>query len=350
MSIKFNPSTAISADFGIFGIPCTEKEARVVLLPVPWEVTTSYGWGASYGPALIRQASEQIDLFDLETQKAYEQGYFMRPFPQFLKEKNDQLKEKAQAVIELQSDLSENTKKIEDLCLQVNGACKEMTAWVFQQCEEILNSGKLLGLVGGDHSTPWGAIQAVSKKLKGDFAVLHFDAHADLRQSYQGFDQSHASIMYNVMNHPLRPQKLVQVGIRDFCSEEYELIQSRKDIKTFFDLDLKRRLLMGEAWSKITEDILKELPEKVYISFDIDGLDPAFCPHTGTPVPGGLHIDQVFYLFRALAESGRKIVGFDLNEVSTGGSAVDEADEWDGNVGARILYKLCGWSVLTNAR
>ncbi len=348
MSFKFDPSVAISAEFGIFGIPCTEEQARVVMIPVPWEVTTSYGWGASFGPALVRQASEQVDLFDLETKKAYEKGYSLRPIPEFLKNKNDQLKELAQKVIELRTNLSKDEKTISELCQKVNQGCEEMTKWVFQQAEEILNSGKLLGLIGGDHSTPWGAIQAVSKKWQGDFAVLHIDAHADLRQAYQGFTQSHASIMYNVMNHFLRPQKLVQVGIRDFCDEEYEMIQSRKDIKTFFDLDLKRRLFNGETWAKITQDILQELPDKVYISFDIDGLDPAFCPHTGTPVPGGLHMDQVIFLFRALAESGKKIVGFDLNEVSTGGVPPEEADEWDGNVGARILYKLCGWSVLTN--
>lgn len=348
MSLKFDPTTAVSAEFGIFGIPCSEQEARVVLVPVPWEVTTSYGRGASLGPALVRQASEQVDLFDIETKKAYEKGYSMRPIPETLKKKNDQFKEMAQKVIHLRTHLSKDEKTITSLCEQVNQACQDMTQWVYQQSEEILNAGKLLGLVGGDHSTPWGAIQAVSKKWQGDFAVLHFDAHADLRRGYQGFTQSHASIMYNVMNHSLRPKKLVQVGIRDFCDEEYEMIQSRQDIKTFFDLDLKRRLFNGETWAKITSDILQELPDKVYISFDIDGLDPAFCPHTGTPVPGGLQMDQVFYLFRSLAESGRRIVGFDLNEVSTGGIELEDADEWDGNVGARLLYKLCGWSVVTN--
>jgi len=348
MALEFDPTVSISSEFGIFGIPTTEKESRVVLLPIPWEVTTSYGKGASLGPQLIRQASEQVDLFDLETKKAYEKGYFMRPFPEDLKEKNDLLKKTAQTVIHMRTEMSEDQTKIEKLCKEVNQACDEMTQWVFKQSQEILASGKLLGLVGGDHSTPWGAIQAVSQKHKGDFAVLHIDAHADLRKAYQGFTQSHASIMYNVMTHENRPKKLVQIGIRDFCDEEFQMIQSRKDIKTFFDLDLKRRLLQGESWAKITEDILKELPEKVFISFDIDGLDPVFCPGTGTPVPGGLHTDHVFFLFRALAESGRKIVGFDLNEVSTGGLPLDEANEWDGNVGARVLYKLCGWSVTTN--
>ena len=142
-----------------------------------------------------------------------------------------------------------------------------------------------------------------------------------------------------------RPRKLVQVGIRDFSEEEYNFVNSRDDIKTFFDIGLKQRMLKGESWASIASDIISELPNKVYISFDIDGLDPRYCPSTGTPVLGGLSTDEVFFLFNLLAQSGLKIVGFDLNEVSSGEA---EHSEWDGNVGARMLYKLCGWSVVTN--
>lgn len=342
---KFDPTTTISSEFGIFGIPLTEEDSRVTLIPVPWEVTTSYGSGASEGPRIVREASEQIDLFDFETGKAYEEGYFMRAIPQDLKAMNDIYKEKAQHLIHLRTSLSEEVALMNQLAREVNEACAKMTDWVYKQSKSVLKNKKLLGLVGGDHSTPWGAIQAVAEEHHGDFGVLHIDAHADLRQAYQGFTQSHASIMYNVMTGQKRPKKLVQLGIRDFCEEEYEFIQSRPDIRTFFDIEVKRRLLEGESWAHLCQDILKELPQKVYISFDIDGLDPAFCPNTGTPVPGGLSIDQVFYLFNEIHKSGRQIVAFDLNEVSTGGQ--DEA-EWDGNVGARVLYKLCGWLVRTN--
>ena len=344
---KFDPTTTISAEFGIFGIPMTEEESRIVLVPAPWEVTTSYGNGASRGPTIIRQASEQIDLFDFETGKFYESGIFMRPINEELLKKNDLFKEKAQELIEMRTNLSEDEARMSKLTAEVNQACNEMTDWVYNQCKEVLASGKLLGLVGGDHSTPLGAIRAVSEAHKGEIGILHIDAHADLRKAYQGFNQSHASIMYNVMTDEKKPMKLVQIGIRDFCEEEYEFSKNHGDIKTFFDIELKRRLLAGESWAQVTEDILKELPQKIYISFDIDGLDPAFCPHTGTPVPGGLSIDQVFFLFNEIHRSGRQIVAFDLNEVSTGGLPEEDA-EWDGNVGARVLYKLCGWLAKTN--
>lgn len=343
---QFNPSQAISSEFGIFGIPIQEEEAKLILLPVPWEVTTSYGKGASNGPRIIRQASEQIDLFDLETGKAYEQGYFMREIPEPLENKNKIMKAKAQELIKLKTGQVENEILEKKILTDVNAACEEMTTWVYQQTKEILQTGKFFGLVGGDHSSPLGAIRAVSEQHRGDLGLLHIDAHADLRKAYQGFTQSHASIMYNVMASEFKPKKLVQVGIRDFCEEEYEYIQKHSNqIRTFFDLENKRRQLQGESWSQIVKDIVNELPEKVYVSFDIDGLDPALCPNTGTPVAGGLSLPEVFFLFRALVESGRKIVGFDVNEVSSGEA---EESEWDGNVGARVLYKLCGWSIVSN--
>lgn len=344
---KFDATTTISSEFGIFGIPLSEEECQLVMLPVPWEVTTSYGKGASNGPRIIRQASEQIDLFDFETKTAYEAGYFMKEISEEINNKSKNFKEIAQKVIHMKTEQSDDKATIDKLTAQVNQASRELTDWVYTETKKILNAGKLFGLVGGDHSTPLGAIKAITEKHKGEVGVLHIDAHSDTRKAYQGFEQSHASIMYNVMNLPegSRPKKLVQVGIRDFCEEEFDFIKSRSDIKTFFDLPTKQRLLKGESWASVAADIVSELPQKVYISFDIDGLDPRFCPSTGTPVIGGLSTDEVFFLFTTLAASGRQIVGFDLNEVSTGEA---EESEWDGNVGARMLYKLCNWSIVTN--
>lgn len=346
---KFDPTTTISSEFGIFGIPLTEAECRLVLLPVPWEVTTSYGKGASNGPRIIRAASEQIDLFDFETKNAFESGYFMREISDEILVKSRKYKVLAQKAIELKTSQSDDTEQIQQLTQAVNAASRELTDWVYEQTQNILNSGKFFGLVGGDHSTPLGAIKAICEKHsasgKSEVGILHLDAHSDTRQAYQGFEQSHASIMYNVMQLAVKPKKLVQVGIRDFCEDEFNFVSSHPDIKTFFDMSLKQRQLKGETWASIASDIINELPQKVYISFDIDGLDPKYCPATGTPVIGGLSSNEVFFLFNLLAQSGRQIVGFDLNEVSTG--EADEA-EWDGNVGARMLYKLCNWTIVTN--
>ncbi|WP_374021220.1 arginase family protein [Bdellovibrio bacteriovorus] len=141
-TVKFDPTTTISAEFGIFGIPMTEEESKVVLVPVPWEVTTSYGEGASRGPQIIRQASEQIDLFDIEVGKAYEVGYHMRDFPEDLCAMNDKFKAVAQELIEMRTNLSEDEKKMNSLAAQVNEACEEMSQWVYDQCSDVLKKRK----------------------------------------------------------------------------------------------------------------------------------------------------------------------------------------------------------------
>jgi len=345
----FDINTTSSSEFGIFGIPCSPEKAQIHITPVPWEVTTSYGAGTAQGPYLIRQASEQVDFFDLEIGKTYEVGIYMKNEPKHILDLNNTLKPLAQELIHLKTsnpELNAEQKALETRLLnQINQGCSLMTQWVYEQTKETLKLCKWPVVIGGDHSTPLGAIKAISEYYDGKVGILHIDAHADLRKSYQGFHQSHASIMNNVLKLNPKPQKIVQVGIRDFCEEEYNFIlEHPNDIKTFFDIDLKRDLFEGHTWNGICQAISGELPEKVYISFDVDGLDPSLCPNTGTPVPGGLSMNEAFYLMYSLHKAGKKIVGFDINEVSASGNL---EDEWNGNVGARLLYKMCGWLAKT---
>ena len=322
---EFDPN-AKSSHEGIFGLPFGEQEAELILLPVPWEPSTSYGGGTARGPSLILHASHQVDLFDLDFGKAYEAGIHMRPIPKDLLALSDELKKEGSPVD------------------RVNEASDLMTNWVRQQSAQIRAKGKIPAVVGGDHSTPLGLIRTLAEELKGDLGILHIDAHADLRNAYEGYRQSHASIMYNVLQLPVPPQKLVQVGIRDFCEEEFLLIQKEKTrVRTYFDGELKQRQYQGDTWLELVREIISHLPQNVYVSFDIDGLDPALCPNTGTPVPGGLQFTEAMILIREIVKTKRRIVGFDLNEVSDGGSN----NEWNGNVGARVLYKLCGWTLVS---
>lgn len=345
MHDDFDPNAAPGPDAGIFGLPFARERCRLVLLPVPWDLTTSYRAGTAHGPALVLQASGQIDLFDLELGKAYNQGYFLEPIPGELLARNEALRPAADRLRTLEHD----DPAAPVLRAEINAACEEMNAWVYTKARAVLAEGKQLGLLGGDHSTPYGAIRAVSERHGGDFGVLHIDAHADLRVAYEGFVHSHASIMHNVMSAPWGPKKLVQVGIRDFCEQEYTYMSERpQEIVTFFDRRLKSRMLRGEAFAAIADEIVAALPGKVYVSFDIDGLEPTLCPGTGTPVPGGLGFDEALELLAALHRGGKTIVGFDLNEVSGGGPPESWTSEWDGNVGARVLYKLCGWSMISN--
>lgn len=342
---EFDPNAAASQDSGIFGLPFSVAEARLVILPVPWEVTTSYGGGTSQGPQAIYQASKQVDLYDIDLGNFFEAGIAMLQESPEIIQWNELGRQAAQKIIEVGG--GENDPQLAGALQTVNGYSEKLNHYVYTQTKQLLAQGKRVGILGGDHSTPFGAIQAFLEKYP-QMGILHFDAHADMRKAYEGFEHSHASIMYNVIAKTAL-KKLVQVGIRDFCEEEFLFIKENPErVATFFDSTIYDQRMGGQGWDEICEKIIAHLPKEVYVSFDIDGLDPRFCPHTGTPVPGGLDLREALYLIKKVAQSGRKIIGFDLNEVSPGTGnpeSTDSSTEWDANVGARLLYKLCGWTL-----
>lgn len=343
--LNFDPNDVGNPDNNIFGLPTTEEDARVVILPIPWEVTVSYNAGTARAPEHVLTASLQVDLFDAEYPDFWKQGYYMRPTDKKVLTKSDYLRKEAELYINYIShgEVLEDNKFMCKSLREINAGSDFLNDWVYGQTKELINSGKLVGLLGGDHSTPFGFIKAIAEKYP-EFGILQIDAHCDLRVAYEGFKYSHASIMYNVLNEIPSVKKLVQVGIRDYCDEELEYIQnSNGRVVTFFDSNIKERLFEGDSWRNVVDDIVEQLPQLVFISFDIDGLDPKLCPHTGTPVQGGFEAEQIFYLFKKLMQSGKKIIGFDLNEVGV------SKNEWDENVGARVLYKMCNMLASSNS-
>lgn len=342
----FDPSGVGLRNGHFIGLPFELEHAEVVLLPVPWDVTVSYQAGTSTGPENILQASAQLDLLDPDIEDAWKMGIYFLPPDQDIQACNAELRPLAQDYIRFleSGGNAEGSPMMESILKRINAGCEELRKQVFNRSLDLLYSGQLVGIVGGDHSTPLGLIQALGK-IHGSFGVLQIDAHMDLRKAYEGFTYSHASIFYNALNLVPEVTTLVQVGIRDYCQEEWDLaVAEPKRIKVFTDQLLKERQFEGSNWHSQCQDILHFLPEKVYVSFDIDGLDPSLCPGTGTPVAGGLSLAHAFYLLKQLALSGRTIIGFDVCETAGLGA------EWDGNVGARVLYKLCNWTGRTNHR
>ncbi|MEZ5056088.1 MAG: agmatinase family protein [Saprospiraceae bacterium] len=338
---QFDPSGVGVKNGHFIGLPFTEEEASIILVSVPWDVTVSYSDGTSTGPENILEASSQLDLYDPDVDNAWKMGIYMRPPEDKMLASNREMRTMAKSYIHFLEE-GGKLKKDEEMQLNleaINEGCENLRKLVKKRTSKILDSGKLVGLVGGEHSVPLGFLDALADKHKS-FGILQIDAHMDLRKAYEGFTYSHASIFYNALQSK-SIKKLVQVGIRDFCDEEVELSKKDKRVEVHYDWDLKEQQYTGRSWEKICKKIIKNLPENVYVSFDIDGLVPSLCPNTGTPVPGGLEFNEATFLLKTLVKSGRKIIGFDLCE--TGGMG----HEWDGNVGARVLYKLAnymGWS------
>lgn len=338
MTAAFDPSAAAAPGSGIFGLPHSPEEAHVVLIPVPFEATTSYGGGTSEGPSAVLEASRQVDLFDVETGRPYARGIALLPEPEEWRAWNTRAKERAVPIIEA-GGVDPEQPELQAASSEVNALCEQLHEAVYQTARTWLEQGKRVGAVGGDHSISFGIIRAHAEKYPG-LGVLHLDAHADLRDAYEGFAWSHASIMHNVAERLPGVRSLVQVAIRDMSEDEHRYIESSGGrIRAFFDADLQRKRFEGVAWNRQVDEIVQHLPQNVYLSFDIDGLDPTLCPHTGTPVPGGLSFPEAVALISGVVRSGRTIVGFDLTEVAPD----PEGSEWDGNVGARLLYKMIGW-------
>jgi len=298
----------------LFGLPPTDALVRV--LPVPFDATTSSGQGTAECFPHVLEASWQVDLFDLETDQAFRRG--IAAAPPLLPELNAAARRDAALA---RAGDHEARARVDAASAQRTAAVE---TWTVQQ----LDRGRIPGILGGDHSVPLGAMRAAIERFPG-LSILHVDAHADLRVAYEGFAESHASILHNVLDgHHVR---VVQVGVRDLGSAEARRIEDDPRLHTWTDTALARAQLGGLSWLDLCAQMLAPLGEPVWVTFDIDGLDPSLCPNTGTPVPGGLSWREAQLLLAELAR-GHRIVGFDLCEVG--------AAPWDANVGARLLYKL----------
>ncbi len=341
----FDPNSPGDPGSSLYGLPFDTSDAEVVVVPVPWDVTVSYKDGAALGPAAVLAASVQVDLFDPAVTDAWKIGVAMDEISTEVREAATRLREDAKTYIDaittgIDPVSVAATAHIRDA---VNDGSAWLNQWVEARCAQFLDAGKLVVLLGGDHSTPYGFMKALAAR-HDSFGILQIDAHADLRDAYEGFTFSHASIMRNALRIP-QVSHLVQVGIRDYCQEEADVIASDRRITTFFDRDLKHAQYHGATWAEQVQAIVNALPQHVYLSFDIDGLDPKLCPNTGTPVAGGFEFEQALFLIEQVVRTGRRVIGMDLNEVAPGADG-----EWDANVGARMLFRMCNQLAVSHGR
>ncbi len=340
---NFDPNGVANINNTAYGLPFTEDEAQLIILPIPWDATVSYRSGTAHGPAQVIESSYQVDLYDEFAPGEWKKGIFTCDIPEFLHERSRQARKHVEEILEkMEQGFSEEDEVLLPLIKKVNEHCEEMNIWVQKETEKYLAQGKMVGILGGDHSTPLGYIQNLHQKYP-NMSILQIDAHMDLRNAYEGFLYSHASIMYNVLQN-CDIHALVQVGVRDFCDEEIELGQSRTNVYSFTHREIKNALYQGVNLDRMWDQVIEKLSSEVYISYDIDGLHPSLCPHTGTPVLGGFQTEEIDYLLEKLLAAGKRIVGFDLSEVC----GDEDNHSIDSIVGARVLYKLANFSLKSN--
>ncbi|HGY92915.1 MAG TPA: agmatinase family protein [Planctomycetes bacterium] len=326
----FDPEAPAQPGSGLFGLRTTAKLARVHVLPVPWEATVSSGKGTAKAPKEVLEASKQLDLFDADTGRPYEAGIQLLPQSATIR----RLSEETTALV-TRARRTPTPKLLE----RIDRAGARLNAFVKRTAEKSLSADKIVGVLGGDHSVSFGLIEALAARHDA-FGILHIDAHHDLRRAYEGFRWSHASIMHNVAESIPQVERIVQVGVRDFCESEQRYVEdSDRRIIAHYDQEMRRATFEGVSFRNVVHAIVQQLPDKVYVSLDVDGLDPKLCPHTGTPVPGGLDFSELVHLLAEVVHSGRTLIGFDVVEVGA------SRDRWDANVAARLLYKLIGFAL-----
>lgn len=268
------------------------EASRFVVLSLPYEVTTSYGKGTKFGPAAIIEASRNMELYDEEL------GF-----------------DPCSAGIHTAGDLLFHDTAPEAMVETVHGAARHYLAL-----------GKTLVCLGGEHNLTYPIVKAHMERHPG-MGVVQIDAHADLRDTFEGSPHNHACVMRRVTS---LTRRLAQVGIRSLSREESEFLKAEGTWKVVWSRDAAR----SDAW---VDEVIASMPEEVYLTVDVDGFDPSLVPSTGTPEPGGLAwYPTLAFLRRLCAE--RRVVGFDLMELSP-----DRARPAPDFLAARLLYKLLGY-------
>lgn len=332
-----------------FGRESSFDSADLILIPAPWEVTASYGKGTGLGPEWIRKASSQLDFFHPDFGCAYNDKIHFQASDPLIESLNKKAVAWAKVIQDKEEAGGEIRPKDKVLIEKVNEASRKLISLLEEKALAVLHQGKIPALVGGEHSVSEALISVMGKTYKGDYGILHIDAHADLRESYQGFHHSHASVMNNVLNLSLPPKKLVQVGLRDLCEAEHQKIKEDQRISAYFDSSLSSRLFSGENWASICQQIIGDLPSYIYVSLDVDGLSWPYAPGTGTPVPGGLSFNQLLYLFSEIRKQKKQVIAFDVVETA-GADNFLAFSEWNGNVSARLIYYLAGLALSSHKK
>jgi len=314
-------------DTNIFGFDFSMEEAAVVVLPFSWDVSCSFERGTRLAPEAILTASTQLDFYN--SKKGYREiKIFMEDESSFILDESKYLGKMAE---DIYSSLESGRTLLEyqrDNLERINERTFYWLSLKEKQISNLLKKGKKVILLGGEHTCTLAYLNALNNSVK-DYGILQIDAHMDMRDTYAGFKYSHASVLFNALESVNK--SVVQVGIRDCAPIEVDYAKT-KNVKTYFNLNIKERLFAGESWESIVGEIISMLPSNVYLTMDIDGLDPSFCPNTGTPVPGGLSYDQCIYLINRVSEE-KNIIGADIVEVGS--------SPYDANVASRILWAIC---------
>ncbi|MCB9265358.1 MAG: arginase family protein [Lewinellaceae bacterium] len=313
-SLASNNSRSRNGQF--LGMPYTREEARVILLFAPWTVSQPLGGSGHSGPANILESSYTLPLSGPDVPKAGKTGIYGR-LP-------------AEDILEKGKQLAENEAKIpaEELIRKADA----LNGWLNREASGLLENKKRVGLIGGDCSTQIGLLSALAGRYS-EFGILHLGAGMGLGS----ISSDTGCTPDNLFSHALQLSSVSQLtlaGVRSYSAEEENLTAGREEISVFYNHEIRRRLYRGHTFGQICGDIIRGLPDQVYLSFDINALQPQYCPNAARRFPGGFDFEEALYLIKRLVDAELEIIGFGLCGVA------GREHPWDGKVGALLAYRI----------
>lgn len=314
----------------VFNIKSNYKKSNAIILPISIDITTSYIKGTSNGPISILKNSYQIELFDLNTGFPYKNGIYMDNIPINIVKLN---KEANRLINKIKKYKIKNIKIPLKYINYINIVTNINNFFIYKWGMKILNLKIIPIILGGEHGITLGIVKACIKKFPAIIiTILHIDAHSDLRNNYQGFQNSHASIIYNIIYKIKNPKKILQLAIRELSFIEYQENYLNLNINTFFDKILNNYIINGD-FNFILNKINNNVSKFLYLSFDIDGINSIYCPNTGTPSPGILSFNHIIFLIKQITNN-KYIIGIDICENSN--------KKFDSIISSKFLYKIIG--------
>lgn len=298
-----------------FRLPTPPSKADLVLVSVPWGVTLTSGNGTLYTPDAIIESSARVCRYDVASGTTIkgrvataDVDYDIQELAQHLNSDAKHLFQRLSSGGTIDGDYYRRKKN------RIEAGFAEMHERVYGQVVSYVRQGKTIGIVGGDHSVSFGAVRALAERNDG-LGILYLDSHCDLKSRFDILKYSPRSIAGSILKEIPGIHSMTQVGVCEATRSEFEIASSEPRLTIFTRGNVTERTGNGERWADICNEITATLPEKVYISLDVDVFESGSFPNVVYPVPGGMRFEDMMFLLRTVATSGREIVGFDVTEI-----------------------------------
>lgn len=311
----FEPDNDKNRKTGIFGLPCSYADSRLIIIPVPWDISSD-NHTLSSSPELVIDFSRQISLYTEEQEGFWKKGIFSHNVPQKWKETSEELFKIRKKIARLQGSNGSKHAEILQHIKNINFTCRLLNEWIESKSDNCLSEHKLVGFLGGDMSYTPGIINAISKSNQ-HFGILHLDSFSGFEKNSNGFDFTSSSALIPVLKNPF-VKKIVLFGTSRINYHAAELIRENQQKISLYSLQyLDESKMKGLHWKMLINEALNELPEHIFLNISLTCLDSSEKLISKNSVPGGLSHAELKSILTELRNNSKKVIGFSLGNIQS---------------------------------